>query len=432
MQAMNRHAWMLGVALAAVSLGGCRGLEKELEDLRAGQETLSAELSGLKVSDTPFSLSVVIPPADTLTKDQSFDIVFRVNPSGVPFTPDMIQLDCCSSASYFLQESGTKSSYVKASEYFSIVSFAPDKDDAGAEMEGQYVLTLKPASQDVVWNDSRLALVGAYRDKEGKVQYVSTGSCPVVMMPRSDEGLLSWYYPNASYYVQDKLGAVYMALDGCDFLSKDEGSMRHYSAAFLKDAVFTPDEGYPPLQAELDRVHHNVCFTPDTTENETWRAFKKVAGIHHQDVKGTLTLLDRWGGRSAFPVSMGWYNTTEFKHEVPVKMSEIDPETEEIHSDMTELFRSLGFDYALLTGRIRGVPSDTYHIDLDGDFSFETQFEDKSRILNMPLYGEPQVGASKTQKLAFALLVNPDDSDRFYTKQQISLTYDVTVLVVPE
>ena len=49
-----------------------------------------------------------------------------------------------------------------------------------------------------------MAFVGAYVDKEGKNQLVSSDPFNMVMMPLPSEGLSPWIYPNASFLIEEK------------------------------------------------------------------------------------------------------------------------------------------------------------------------------------------------------------------------------------
>ena len=69
-----------------------------------------------KKSDTPFSLVVAVPPADTVSKGLDFTSTLRINPSGLAFTKDMIALDYISGKQFYrVEPNETKASYVKSS-----------------------------------------------------------------------------------------------------------------------------------------------------------------------------------------------------------------------------------------------------------------------------------------------------------------------------
>lgn len=420
-------------------------LKKEISDFQAALSGLESRVKaletivgGLRVSNIPYGLVFIENPADTMTKGETMQMRFRINPSGVKFTKDMLLLDCFSSLCFSRKDPGTRASYVKSSEHFSISSLEADKDAAGSTLDGQYVLKMAAAANDAVWDESILAFVGAYKDHEGKIQYFSTQSYPVVMMPRPDEGLNPWYYPNATFqsqisgknqdgnsYVLDTLGAVFFALDGVDFIDKEKKTSRRYSAGFLKDAVFTPDAGYPPLHAILDTDRHYVRFYPDTTGNDIWRAFQDQNGTAHQDVKGTVTLTDRWGATASYQLSMAWYNTINLVENVTVKMSDLNLQNPIVSVDMTESFKSAGYDASLIKDGMRIQSFDIYSVNWDSDFVFEPVFRQNSRILNLELHGTIVPGASNAQMIKFTVSSNPSYVYREFTATQIRM--DVTI-----
>ena len=74
-----------------------RALQEQQARLDAEQQRLdelAGKYDGLKKSDTPFMLVMAKNPADTITKGVDFAALFRVNPSGVAVTKEMIALDC--------------------------------------------------------------------------------------------------------------------------------------------------------------------------------------------------------------------------------------------------------------------------------------------------------------------------------------------------
>lgn len=306
-----------------------RALQEQQAKLEAEQrrlEELAGKYDGLKKSDTPFMLVMATNPADTITKGVDFTSLFRVNPSGVAVTKDMIALDCIASRQFFRVDPATKASYVKKSDHFSLKDLELDKNATGESLDGQYLATLTSASEAAVWDESRMAFVGAYVDKEAKPQYISSEAFNTVMMPLPAEGLDSWTYPHASFKVkmikregettteEDTLGLVYVPLDGLTFKTKDDSDMRFYSAANLSEVTFLPDEGCTAaVHIDFNQEKHYVSFAPDTANNETWRQFQDSTGIKRQDVSGTMVLRDRWGGSSTLHLVMSWYNTTEFE-----------------------------------------------------------------------------------------------------------------------
>lgn len=173
-----------------------------LKEQKDRTEELSQKLDGLKRSDTPFMLVMVDNPVDTVTKGMDFNSLFRVNPSGVQLTREMIALDCISSRRFFSLAPNIKASYIKSSESFSLKDLAADKNAAGEPLDGQYVATLTSATEETVWDESRMAFVGAYADEDGQTQYISSDVFQTVMMPLPHEGLDIWTYPHATLLIK--------------------------------------------------------------------------------------------------------------------------------------------------------------------------------------------------------------------------------------
>ena len=418
-------------------------LQSTVSGLESRIHSLETVVNGLRVSNIPYGLILLESPADTITKGTTREMRFRVNPSGVKFTKDMMLLDGISSDCFLRKEPGTKASYVKVSEHLSISSMVADKNAAGTVLDGQYVLGLAAAAKEAVWDESVIAFVGAYKDNEGKLQYISTAAYPVVMLPQPAEGLNPWYYPNATFksvisgknedgnsFVLDTLGVVYFSLDGVDFIDKEKKTSRRYSASFLKDAVFTPDAGYPPLHAVLNTDRHYVSFYPDTTENDIWRAFEDQDGTAHQDVKGTVTLTDRWGATASYRLSMAWYNTINLVENVTVKMSDLNMENPIVSVDMTEAFKRAGYDASLIKDGMRIQTFDIYSVNWDSDFVFEPIFTQNSRILNLELSGKIVPGATNTQMIKFTVSPNPSYVYREFTATQIRMDVTINLTVI--
>ena len=220
---MNNYI-LYSATIAMVLLAGCTQQEpdwkattdaqqKELQEQKEKQEAeerrmaeLEKTIDGLKKSDTPFSLVLADPPADTVSKGLDFTSLLRVNPSGVVLTKEMIALDYISGKQFFRvgPNQTTKASYIKQSDYFSMKDFEADKNSSGEMHEGQYLTTITANAEEAVWVDSRMAFVGAYVDKEAKNQLVSTESFKTVMMPLPAEGLSPWCYPHASFLLREK------------------------------------------------------------------------------------------------------------------------------------------------------------------------------------------------------------------------------------
>lgn len=416
--------------------------QKELEEQKKQMEIDALRLSelqktidGLKKSDSPFSLVLAMPPADTVSKGLDFTSTLRVNPSGLAFTKDMTALDYLAGKQFYrVEPNGTKASYIKKSAYFSLKDFAADKNEGGESLDGQYLVTLTTKADEAVWDDSRLAFVGAYVDKEGKNQLVSSEPFNTVMMPLPAEGLSPWVYPHASFliedkkkddkgteYIEERFGAIYLALDGVLFKTKDDSDGRFYTSENLKDIAFVPDEGCDAaVKVDFDLKKRYVSFEPDTTGNLTWRAFRDSTGVKRQEVNGSVVMMDRWGGVSSYHVTMYWYNTYVFPINVEATVDEVKAG---IPLNLTEEVKKLGLDYDIMKDcrRVSAFPVHRLYDDLAYE-PFDVQDPEKGELF---LYATPAPGNKYQTEEIRTVLVNASEvDDRF-----ISLTVRFTIVI---
>lgn len=424
-----------------------KALKEQQAQILAEQERLAileGKYDGFKKSDTPFGIINMGVSADTVSKSLDFKSMIRVNPSGVPFTKEMLMLDALTTTRFFPVEPDTKASYVKAPEHFSLKSFEADKNAAGETLDGQYNLTIATAAQEIIWEDVNMAFVGAYVDKENKTQYVSTAPFPIVMMPLPGEGLDTWVYPKASFFITrsqedeagnpelvTELGKIYMALDHTDFETRDKEGNRRYSADFLSSATFVPEDGQPAVKAEFIKEEHCISFEPDTTGDLAWREFADSTGIKQLSVKGNVTLNDRWGGSSVIPVTLTWFNTTSFTAEVKAKLSDIKDNI--YKADLAGIFKEVGVELPL-EKKARCVSNDVYWAVLDTNPAIDGMYEDgkENRIFTMDILKDSPlaVGDEAGITCAFVLTANPSDIHPTFARDQIQLKYKIHLTIV--
>jgi len=435
---MNKTAVFFAAGLAL--LAGCVKDDLSWRALlsveKQKQEELAEKVEGLQKSNTPFMLVMVDVPQDTVSKGVDFASLFRVNPSGVQLTKEMIALDCVSSKQFFpvqSQSSNTKASYVTPSEHFSIKELAVDKNAAGEPREGQYLATLTTSSEEIVWDDSRMAFVGAYVDHEGKTQCVSSDVFQTVMMPLPHEGMDLWMYPHASLIIKenqkDTLGSVYLPLDSKTFQMKGGGETRRYTSDMLFEASFALDEGCTaPVTLKFDDKRHFLRFTPDTTGNETWRALQDTTVLKRQDVTGILSLKDRWGGESSLHLKMSWYNVRQLALEYEVSAEDIQ---KGYPFDLAEPLKPYGIvQEEVLTCR-RFTPFVGEDASEEGGL-IEALFQDLKdlskgtlRIMNET----PVPGKTYSTRLLVTYFISVNEDDIRDTEATALLTVDINVTV---
>ena len=452
-----RNSILLMTASCLVLLGACvkddlswkqklEAQQKELEEQKKQQEAdalrmaeLQKTIDGLKKSDTPFSLVLAIPPADTVTKGLDFTSTLRINPSGLAFTKDMIALDYITGKQFYrVEPNDTKASYIKKSAYFGLKDFEADKNSGGETLDGQYLVTLTTKAEEAVWDDSRLAFVGAYVDKEGKNQLVSSAPFNTVMMPLPSEGLYPWIYPHASFlieekkkddkgteYITERFGAVYLPLDAVLFKTKDDSDGRFYTAENLKDVTFVPDEDCKAaVKIDYNLKKRYVSFEPDTTGNLAWRAFGDSTGVKRQEVKGSVVMKDRWGGVSSYHVTMYWYNTYVFPINIEATVDQIKAG---IPINFNEEVKKLGLDYEVLKDcrRVSALPVHRLYNDL----TYEAFDENKPEEGELILYADPAPGDKYQTEEIRTVMVNASEVDELFVPLTVRFKFVINLTV---
>ena len=441
---MKNHITFL--TATCLLLAGCTNDEawtelKEKQEAEALRITeLQKTIDGLKKSDTPFSLVLTETPADTVSKGLDFTGIIRVNPSGVALTKDMIGLDYISGKQFYPvePEAETKAYYIKKSDNFSLKGFEADKNASSEVLDGQYVATLTTTAKEAVWDDSRLAFVGAYVDKEGKNQLVSSHPFKTVMMPLPEEGLSPWTYPHASFLIREKkktpegaeyfeenFGTVYVPLDGVVFKTKDNTDGRFYAAENLGGVSFALDDDCEAsVQMEYDLKKRYVSFVPDTTGNLSWRAFQDSTGIKRQEVKGTMLLKDRWGGVSSYHLNMYWYNTNV----LPLHFEATPEEIEKgLQVDFVEEVKKLGLDYTDLEKARRVTPGNIHR--MFNDLTFEPLDDNHPEKGELILYATPVPGETFRTEEIRTLSVGVSEVDKTMAPVTLTLKLAITLTV---
>lgn len=171
------------LALAALMLGACH--KDEWKD----------DVEALK-QPTPTDIVIMDAVSVTAVKGTSFQLRFRVNPSGVEVTADNLELDLQNSDTYLRfdpSQSGpaaqSKASYVVPSDYYKIAGVEPDRNGSGEALEGQWIVTVATQGEGNFRNVSDLYLVVNYTDAAGVAHKVSSPALPVQIVPTADEGV---------------------------------------------------------------------------------------------------------------------------------------------------------------------------------------------------------------------------------------------------
>lgn len=314
-------------------------------------------MAGLKVSDHPFGF-VLFTQRDTITKGLKLPVTFRVNPSGIPFAQDMVALDNMADTPYLLVEESTKASYVTPSKNFQIDSLGKTRNAAKEETDGQYFVRLKTTETRNMIHDNTFALIGAYKDKEGKEQLVSTQPFNIVMMPTPEEGLTKWHYSHGNVtYIEDKttetkdpvtgesknistkeekLGVITVSFDPRTYEDPVGKGRQYYTTKkYIYQMSFEGDSKADSIVLFMpNRDSGFVRFMPDTTKASTLT------------VKGKIHAYDRYGGSSSFPVEMTWHSRYTDTLTVNYKLSDFyeNGTRKSVEFSLADEFKKLGYD----------------------------------------------------------------------------------------
>ena len=357
--------------------GEVSALNEKIAGLEKRVKALEDLVAGLRVSDSIFGF-VNYSQADTITKGLPYLAVFRLNPSGILFTKDMAVLDNMSSKKFLYTPEtetetdpvmGTRASYITESKNYVPDSLGKSRNKANEEMDGQYFLRLKSTETRNLIDDNLFTLVGAYRDKEEKVQYVSSTPFQLVMMPTPEEGLTNWGFARgnvthaslksvqlptqegeeakfAEVWTQT-LGDICYSFDRRTYTDEEDNhNTRTYSCKNLR--YFTFEGNSKKDSIVIFEPHRDSCyvrFLPDTSKAE-WRALMDTTKHATLKVSGKIHAFDRYGGSSSFPVEMTWYSRHTDTLSLDLKVAdfyEADGKRKAIEVDLEEILAKRGF-----------------------------------------------------------------------------------------
>ncbi len=367
---MNKY--LLLIAISLFVMAGCDKTEiydKDTTEIENDIDDLKDAVTGLKISDQVFGF-VSYAQHDTVTKGLPYAVIFRVNPSGVPFTQDMVVLDNMS-AKRFIYTPETMASYITESTNFKIDSMGVTQNEAKEDLEGQYFIRMKSTETRNMIEDDIFSLVGGYRDKEEKIQYVSSTPFSLVMMPTPEEGLTKWSFIRGNVTHGDvkttvvpgsdpeetvstwevTLGSIAVSFDRRLYVNeKDKNDTRTYSTKYISSFVWEGNSKADSIVIfEPHRDSAYVKFLPDTSKPE-WQALMDTTKFNTLTVKGKVHAFDRYGGRSVFPVEMVWYSRYRDTVTLNLKVSDFIQENPDgsttrktYEYDLTSALEKLGY-----------------------------------------------------------------------------------------
>ena len=219
--------------------------------------------------------------------------------------------------------------------------------------------------------DDIFSLVGGYKDKEEKIQYVSSTPFSLVMMPTPEEGLTKWSFIRGNVTHGDvkttvvpgsdpeetvstwevTLGSIAVSFDRRLYVNeKDKNDTRTYSTKYISSFVWEGNSKADSIVIfEPHRDSAYVKFLPDTSKPE-WQALMDTTKFNTLTVKGKVHAFDRYGGRSVFPVEMVWYSRYRDTVTLNLKVSDFIQENPDgsitrktYEYDLTSALEKLGY-----------------------------------------------------------------------------------------
>ena len=455
---MKRLFYIFSLLLIAI---GCQDIREEISNLDNRITEQEDQLAGLKVSDVVFGF-VMYTQKDTITKGLKFPITFRVNPSGVPLTKDMVVLDNMSSTKFLIEEEETKASYITESKNFYVDSLGMTRNADNIETEGQYFIRMANKDTRNMIDDNLFSLVGAYRDKNGTIQYVSSNPFQIVMMPTPAEGLYPWLYAHgnttrlvrvdvpavpaqgetpaqeARSYYKEELGSITFSLDSRSYKEENGSAKQTYSTKkYIRTLSFEGDtkaDSIVIFQPIKDSGF--VRFIPDTSKAE-WTALLDTTKLASLKIKGKIHAVDRFGGASSFPVEMTWHSRHRDTIDVVKKASdfyEADGTTRKpLYLDLESEFEKNGY-YCLQAGAARRKVIDCFATSSTGGrlkFNTDVDAGTKQTVIGKVLSYGSQATLPGTYYLSIINVVKsiPCENEPNKTEEQISAVVVVRLTI---
>ena len=387
--------------------------QQSSEDILKSIQEAMDTITSVYGQGTPITaLNYMGHPTERVTVSCGNDIIIklRTGSSSDNLTTEMLQMDQQDRKQFFLV--GTNRSQA-VKNHFPSFAVAPDPD-----CKGQYVVSVKTLEDQMYpyWDESSLVFKVKTGEENGNPVYVSTQPIPVGIMPKPKDGLNIPGADNvASFLIRQglnqTLGMIYQPLNSVVFT--DESETRTYTAEFLESAVFDPT-GNLKIKSSLDKEKRFVSFCPDATDTG-WGSImnpKDSAIVKHQEILGSLELVDKWGGSASQSLpSLKWY--TSYADTVLASPTIASDGT--LQANLASKATSLGLD-------LNEYPGSTYcFVRFDfasgGGAWMSAQFKPDSWDLGMQLLSYP-AGSEFTVDAVVRQFVRPSETDALFLPMQ--------------
>lgn len=305
----------------------------------------------------------------TVVKGNTFQLHFRVNPSGVSLAEDDVKLDVQGSETYLLKVSDesaslqTRASYVESSDCYELVSVEPEKNDAGETLDGQWVATVQTKGEGNYRNVADLHLVVDYTDAAGRVQEVSSPAVPVEIIPTVDEGLDFGYSGVQTFRSSDGSVNPYYLFCYVNTYEAPSGEEWHYSWDYVNRVQVERPETVMAVDTTMFYDKHYVTVTPDDLSSK-WQPLDSGEAKMASDT-ASVRLVDVGGTEKTLRLPLT-YAPSAITLDIELPASEInaafDAGTKVYDCDLSGALRECGFTEDMLSRLLRFSVSPVVHI----------------------------------------------------------------------
>lgn len=292
--------------------------------------------SGLVLLDTEFHV----------VKGDSFNVRFRINPSGIDLKKEDLELDFIENQTYtsYRPESGealpTKISYVTPSDYYECTGLEPDKNATGDTLDGQWVLTVHTQGDANFMNRSTIHLVMHYTDATGVNRLItSSNAIEAQIYPRVDEGIILGYSKGQTYRGASTDSILpYPVLLDVQCYKNEANEFWWYNRELISQMEFTVDEASQSLFTVTPSTDTSfVSFSP--TSDPKWDEFEK-ASDQSLSTPAHIKLVDTSGYTLEKQIDLTYYKAN-ITAPITLSVNEMG-ETSVLYKKLSEWFDQLG------------------------------------------------------------------------------------------
>lgn len=291
---------------------------------------------------------IIILNTDTLqiTKGHEFEITFRTNPSGYQLNIDNLELDVESNTYSLYKEdkSLSRSSYVRPSQIFEIVSLVKNRNENEEELTGEWIITIRTKGEENFMDYSKIRLVANYLDSKGEKQYICSSNFAIVQtLPTLEEGL-NFYNITQTYRAYPNSEIIpYRIFAYCNIYMNNHGETWVYNRNNLTtpNFSFSDPEQQNLFNINTDNLNRYGYITLTPTESTFWTTQEEEKGI--VQIPATLTLSNKLGESLEKDILISYCMQNQESITIETTQQEIEENNRMFTYDLTETFDKLGF-----------------------------------------------------------------------------------------